>query len=216
MRHITPPAIRSPFARYSYGVEIPAGYRILVCSGQLGVAPDDHIPERSRSRRISASATSARCSKRRASPSPTLVRINSFVVVREHLKGYMAFATSDITDPPPASTLMIVAGFSRPDSCGSRGDCRGAGRVGESSPTAAKKMCKSVSSPTTNRCSSALSRLVQPLQAMLAGLALERRAEATRQPAMRAVQFLLNGEPRAEADVPPTMTVLDCLRTRRG
>ena len=44
LRHITPQTIRPPFARYSYGVEIPPGHRILVCSGQLGVAPDDKVP----------------------------------------------------------------------------------------------------------------------------------------------------------------------------
>src|SRR5712692_9442782 len=44
MKHITPPTIRPPFARYSYGVEIPAGHRILVCSGQLGITPQDHVP----------------------------------------------------------------------------------------------------------------------------------------------------------------------------
>src|SRR5687767_10616698 len=33
---------------------------------------------------------------------------------------------------------------------------------------------------------------------------------------MAAVRFLLNGEPRAVDDVPPTMTVLDWLRTRAG
>ncbi len=62
MKHITPSGIRPPFARYSYGVEIPPGHRILVCSGQLGVSPDDQVPaSASRSRRISASAISARC-----------------------------------------------------------------------------------------------------------------------------------------------------------
>ena len=45
MRHITPKAIRPPFARYSYGVEIPPGHRILVCSGQLGIDPTDRVPE---------------------------------------------------------------------------------------------------------------------------------------------------------------------------
>ena len=44
MRHITPKGIRPPFARYSYGVEIPPGYRILVCSGQLGIDPADRVP----------------------------------------------------------------------------------------------------------------------------------------------------------------------------
>ena len=44
MKHITPPGIRAPFARYSYGVEIPPGHRILVCSGQLGISAADQVP----------------------------------------------------------------------------------------------------------------------------------------------------------------------------
>ena len=44
-----------------------------------------------------------------------LVRISSFVVGREHLKGYMAVRDQYISDPPPASTLMIVSGFARPE-----------------------------------------------------------------------------------------------------
>ena len=44
-----------------------------------------------------------------------IVRINSFVVAREHLKGYMGVRDLYIADPPPASTLMIVSGFSRPE-----------------------------------------------------------------------------------------------------
>jgi 2-iminobutanoate/2-iminopropanoate deaminase len=89
MKHIIPQAIRPPFARYSYGVEVPAGHRILVCSGQLGVAPDMTFAD--------------------------IVRINAFVVAREHLKGYMSVRDRYIGDPPPASTLMIVSGFSRPE-----------------------------------------------------------------------------------------------------
>jgi len=44
-----------------------------------------------------------------------IVRINSFVVSREHLKGYMSVRDLYISDPAPASTLMIVSGFSRPE-----------------------------------------------------------------------------------------------------
>ena len=49
---------------------------------------------------------------------------------------------------------------------------------------------------------------------MLAGPALGQCASTTE--SKRAVQFLLNGEPRDEAGVPPTMTVLDWLRARRA
>jgi 2-iminobutanoate/2-iminopropanoate deaminase len=108
MRHITPQGIRPPFARYSYGVEVPAGHRILVCSGQLGVAPDEHVPATIEEqthlcfRNIGAVLEAASFSF------ADVVRINSFVV-------YMSVRDLYISDPPPASTLMIVSGFSRPE-----------------------------------------------------------------------------------------------------
>jgi 2-iminobutanoate/2-iminopropanoate deaminase len=115
MKHITPAGIRPPFARYSYGVEIPPGSRILVCSGQLGITPQDHVPKTIEEqthlcfRNIKAVIDEAGFSF------SDLVRINAFVVSREHLKGYMSVRDLYISDPPPASTLMIVSGFARPE-----------------------------------------------------------------------------------------------------
>jgi enamine deaminase RidA (YjgF/YER057c/UK114 family) len=115
MKHITPSGLRPPFARYSYGVEIPAGHRILICSGQLGVSPNDQVPDSIEEQthlcfhNIAAVLVEAGLAFR------DVVRINAFVSGREHLKGYMAVRDSYIADPPPASTLMIVSGFSRPE-----------------------------------------------------------------------------------------------------
>jgi 2-iminobutanoate/2-iminopropanoate deaminase len=115
MRHITPKSIRPPFARYSYGVEIPPGHRILVCSGQLGIGLDERVPptveEQTRLCFRNIAAVLAEAGLGFAD----VVRINAFVSGREHLKGYMAARDEFIHDPPPASTLMIVGGFSRPE-----------------------------------------------------------------------------------------------------
>ena len=43
-RPLNPASIRAPFAQYSHAVEVPAG-RMVFASGQLGVAPDDTVPE---------------------------------------------------------------------------------------------------------------------------------------------------------------------------
>ena len=45
-----------------------------------------------------------------------MVRLNSFVTAREHMAGYMAARDRWVAglDPAPASTLVIVAGFTRP------------------------------------------------------------------------------------------------------
>ncbi|MBN9347929.1 MAG: hypothetical protein J0I48_17315 [Devosia sp.] len=44
-----------------------------------------------------------------------MVRINAFVTSREHLKPYMEARNARFGQPMPASTLVIVSGFSRPE-----------------------------------------------------------------------------------------------------
>lgn len=115
MRHITPKAIRPPFARYSYGVEIPPGHRILVCSGQLGIDAADRVPETIEEQTQLCFRNIEAVLKDAGLELTDVVRINAFVTAREHLQGYMAARDRFIGDPPPASTLMIVGGFARPE-----------------------------------------------------------------------------------------------------
>jgi enamine deaminase RidA (YjgF/YER057c/UK114 family) len=114
-RPITPAGIRPPFARYSHAVEVPAGHRLLFCSGQLGIGPDESVPG-------TVEGQTERCFENiRAILADAgmdlshIIRINAFVTGREHLKGYMAARDRYVADPPPASTLMIVSGFARPE-----------------------------------------------------------------------------------------------------
>ena len=109
----TPPDIRPPFARYSHAVEVPPGQRLLFASGQLGIDAEDQIPK-------GVEGQTALCFENiraiLASAGMTLadvVRINAYVTGREHLPGYMKTRDQFISDPPPASTLMIVSGFAR-------------------------------------------------------------------------------------------------------
>ncbi len=44
LKHHTPGSIIAPFARYSHTVEVDAGAKLLLCSGQLGIDPHGHIP----------------------------------------------------------------------------------------------------------------------------------------------------------------------------
>jgi 2-iminobutanoate/2-iminopropanoate deaminase len=115
MKHITPPGVRAPFARYSYGVEIPPGHRILVCSGQLGISAADQVPPTIEEQTHLCFRNVGVVLEAVGFAFSDVVRINAFVVSREHLKGYMTVRDLYIADPPPASTLMIVSGFSRPE-----------------------------------------------------------------------------------------------------
>lgn len=116
LEKLDPAGIHPPFARYAHGVCVPAGADLIFCSGQLGIAPDATVPE-------GVEAQTELCFKAIAAilgqggmSLADLVRINAFVTGRDHLKGYMAARDRALAQvPPPASTLMIVSGFARPE-----------------------------------------------------------------------------------------------------
>lgn len=114
-RTITPTGIRPPFARYSHAVEVTAGSRLVYVSGQVGARADDTVPE-------TVEAQAEICFENvrviLAEAGLTLadtVRINAFVTRPEHLADYMKVRDRHVTTPPPASTLMVVSGFARPN-----------------------------------------------------------------------------------------------------
>lgn len=111
MKYHTPENIRAPFARYSHGVEIPPGHRLLFCSGQLGVTADDEIPEDAGAQTQLCFANIAAILKSTGMELSDVVRINAYVTDRAWLKPYMAVRDRLFGSPSPASTLMIVSGF---------------------------------------------------------------------------------------------------------
>ncbi len=114
---ITPQAIRPPFARYSHGVVVEAGARMVFCSGQLGIGPDDAIPPDAAGQARLCFANIRAILEAAGMGVSNIVRLNAYVTAREHLAAYMQARDEFIADcdPPPASTLMIVTGFSRPE-----------------------------------------------------------------------------------------------------
>ena len=115
MRAITPADIRPPFAKYSHAVEVPAGSRLVFASGQLGISPDDRIPETAAEQAELCFAAIGAILGSAGMSFANLVRINAFVTDRAHLKPYMEVRDRYVATPPPASTLMIVSGFARPE-----------------------------------------------------------------------------------------------------
>lgn len=115
MKPLMPASIRAPFARYSHGVEVPAGQRLVFCSGQLGIAADETIPEDAKAQADLCFANLAAILGKAGMTLANIVRINAYVTDRAHMAGYMQSRDAHVADPPPASTLVIVSGFTRPE-----------------------------------------------------------------------------------------------------
>jgi enamine deaminase RidA (YjgF/YER057c/UK114 family) len=112
---LSPTTIHPPFSSYSNGVEVPAGQRLVFCSGQLGITKDGQIPETAGEQADLCFDNIAAILAEAGLGLEHVVRINAFVTGREHLRPYMDVRNKRFGPPLPASTLMIVAGFARPE-----------------------------------------------------------------------------------------------------
>lgn len=115
MKPLSPASIRPPFARYSHGIEVPAVQRLVFCSGQLGVGPDDAVPDGVAEQTELCFANIAAILAEAGLSLHHVVRLNAYVTDRAHMRPYMEVRDRIVSDPPPASTLMIVSGFTRPE-----------------------------------------------------------------------------------------------------
>lgn len=117
MRALNPLSIPAPFARYAHGVAVPAGARLVVTSGQLGLDAQGQVPaDAAGQARLCLAHCAAILAEGGMGPAD-VIRINAFVTAREHMAAYMAARDAWLAGLPrlPASTLVIVAGFTRPE-----------------------------------------------------------------------------------------------------
>lgn len=114
---LTPQEIAPPFARYAHGVIVPEGYRMILTSGQLGLSADGSIPEEAEAQAdiIFANLTAILASG--GATVADVLRLNAYVTDRSFMAGYMAARDRWLAELQrlPASTLVIVSGFTRPE-----------------------------------------------------------------------------------------------------
>lgn len=115
LRHLLPAGIAAPLAAYSHGVEVAAGARLVLCSGQLALTPEGTVPEEAGEQAEICFANGAAILAEAGMTLADVVRINAWVTDRAHLAPYMAVRDRLFPRPAPASTLMIVSGFTRPE-----------------------------------------------------------------------------------------------------
>ncbi|MDI4232539.1 RidA family protein [Bradyrhizobium sp. Arg237L] len=115
MRALSPASIRPPFARYSHGVSVAPNHRLVVTSGQLGIAADETIPSQCEQQADLCFANIAAILAEDGMTLANVIRLNAYVTAREHMQGYMRSRDRHFQGTPPASTLVIVSGFTRPE-----------------------------------------------------------------------------------------------------
>ena len=94
---------------------MPAGHRLVFTSGQLGISAAQTIPPDCEAQADLCFANIAAILAEDRMTLANVVRLNAYVTGREHMQGYMRSRDRQFPGTPPASTLMIVTGFTKPE-----------------------------------------------------------------------------------------------------
>lgn len=113
---LSPLGIHPPFGLYSHGIARPVG-QVIVTSGQLGVRPDGAVPETVTGQAELCMEAILAILAEAGAGKANIVRLNAYVTDRSHMAEYMQVRDAFLEElsVKPASTLMIVSGFTRPE-----------------------------------------------------------------------------------------------------
>ncbi|MCO7728105.1 RidA family protein [Brucella intermedia] len=113
LKHLLPQDMAAPFAAYSHGAKVKTGAEMIFCSGQLGIAPDGNVPQDAGAQAELCFENIRRILRDGGMDLADVVRINAYVTDRAYMRPYMDVRDRLFPQPAPASTLMIVSGFTR-------------------------------------------------------------------------------------------------------
>lgn len=111
----TPPQIYAPLSTYNHAIEFPPGARILESSGQLPVRADGSWPDDIAAQTELVWQNVVAILKSADMGVEHLVRVKTFLIHREHMAEYSRVRSTFLGDCRPASTLILVSGFTRPE-----------------------------------------------------------------------------------------------------
>ena len=114
-RPLNPASIRAPFAQYSHAVEVAAPSRMVFASGQLGVSPDDKVPDDAEAQAVLCFENIKAILAEAGMTMADVVRFTAYVTDRAWFPVYGAVRSRYVSGNAFASTLVIVSGFTRPE-----------------------------------------------------------------------------------------------------
>ncbi len=110
-----PKEIGAPASRYSHGAEAGPGARWLQISGQVGVDPSGKIVQGIEAQTERAFRNVEAILKSAGMGFDDVVKINTFLLSRDHLAVLRSVRDRLFAKTAPASTLFMVAALAHPD-----------------------------------------------------------------------------------------------------
>jgi enamine deaminase RidA (YjgF/YER057c/UK114 family) len=87
----------------------------VITAGQLGIAPDESVPEDSEMQADLCFSNIAAILAEDGMTLANVIRLSVYVTAREHMAGYRRARDRQFPGTPPTTTLIVVAGLVRPE-----------------------------------------------------------------------------------------------------
>jgi 2-iminobutanoate/2-iminopropanoate deaminase len=113
-RFFNPDGVPKPASNYSQAVEVPAGARRLIISGQIGVSADGVIADGYDAQAEQAWKNILAILADAGMTAANLVRIIVYDVAPGNVAAYRAIRDRMLAGHAPASTYVVVAGLASP------------------------------------------------------------------------------------------------------
>ncbi len=114
-RSLRPSSIRPPFSAYSHGIAVPAGSRTVFVSGQLGITPDDVVPEDMKRQAELCLENVAAILAEDGMALSDVVKFTAFVTDPAMFAIYREVRGRLVPGDSVASTLVMVSALVRPE-----------------------------------------------------------------------------------------------------
>ena len=115
LEHIHSEETPSPLSIHSDAVVIPAGARILISSGQLGMRRDGSIPETIEDQVVAAFDNVEAVLRAGGMTLRDLVKMTTYITDASYRDAFRAERAKRVGDPAPASTRVVITALSVPD-----------------------------------------------------------------------------------------------------
>ena len=112
---MNPEGVCPPFRNYVHSIEVPAGARWLVVSGQVGTLPDGTIPDGIEAQTEAAWRNVRTILEANGMGIGDIVMVTQYLTRVEDRDAHMAIRDRFLGDHVPTSTLLFVSALAQPE-----------------------------------------------------------------------------------------------------
>ena len=112
---MNPDGVAPPARHYVHAMSVPAGYRILSLSGQVGTLPDGAIPDGVEAQTEAAWSNVVKCLEANGMGDENIVKVVQYATDPRWRDAHMAIRDRFLGKHKPTSTLVFVSGLAQPE-----------------------------------------------------------------------------------------------------